>query len=119
MITGINDYLNQRGLTSIGQLVGGALPRLGDWNDLNLAFRSVARIDPAKCVGCNLCYVACDDGGHQCIDRVHGQIAPVVREQDCVGCNLCALVCPEPGCIDMVRVDDGTVERTWRSGAIG
>jgi dihydropyrimidine dehydrogenase (NAD+) subunit PreA len=39
---------------------------------------------------------------------------PVVDEQECVGCNLCYLVCPVPGCISMVRLDDGAQPLTWR-----
>jgi dihydropyrimidine dehydrogenase (NAD+) subunit PreA len=47
-----------------------------DWKNLNLNYRIVAQIDEAKCIGCDLCYIACWDGAHQCIhlDRVTGQI---------------------------------------------
>ncbi len=115
MTEGLNDYLNQRGLARVQGLVGQAAPRVGDWNDLRLShsFQVVARIDADACIGCNLCHIACDDGAHQCIDRVPEQVAPVVREEDCVGCNLCSLVCPVPGCIEMVPVDKGIYE-TWR-----
>ncbi|MDA8205052.1 MAG: NAD-dependent dihydropyrimidine dehydrogenase subunit PreA [Thermaerobacter sp.] len=115
MTEGLNDYLNQRGLARVQELVGQAAPRVGDWNDLRLShsFQVVARIDADACIGCNLCHIACDDGAHQCIDRVPEQVAPVVREEDCVGCNLCSLVCPVPGCIEMVPVDKGIYE-TWR-----
>ena len=115
MTEGLNDYLNQRGLARVQELVGQAAPRVGDWNDLRLShsFQVVARIDADSCIGCNLCHIACDDGAHQCIDRVPEQVAPVVREEDCVGCNLCSLVCPVPGCIEMVPVDKGIYE-TWR-----
>jgi len=46
-----------------------------------------------KCIGCNLCYIACEDGAHQCIDlvnpngyglgpgRVPGKPVPKVRER--------------------------------------
>jgi len=37
-----------------------------------------------------------------------------VDEHECVGCNLCYLVCPVPGCISMVRLDDGAQPLTWR-----
>lgn len=112
---GLSDYLDRKGLVSVQDLVGQAAHRVGDWNDLRLSYsyKSVAEIHAEQCIGCNLCYIACDDGGHQCIDRVEGQKAPQVREDDCVGCNLCALVCPVPGCIEMVGKDLGTVE-TWR-----
>ncbi len=40
------------------------------FKDLDLSFRAVARIDPAKCIKCDLCYVACNDAAHQCIDLI-------------------------------------------------
>jgi len=38
-----------------------------------LEFQIVARIHQEKCIGCELCYIACWDGAHQCIhlDRSH------------------------------------------------
>lgn len=115
MTEGLNDYLNDRGLTTVGDLVGKAAPRIGDWNDLRLmhSFQLVAHINEDTCIGCNLCHIACEDGAHQCIDHVPGQQAPVVREEDCVGCNLCSLVCPVPECIEMRPLDKGVYE-TWR-----
>ncbi|MCY0897798.1 MAG: NAD-dependent dihydropyrimidine dehydrogenase subunit PreA [Firmicutes bacterium] len=112
---GLNDYLDQRGIPRVEDIVGKAAPAIGDWNDLRLSysFQVVAKIHPERCIGCNLCYIACDDGAHQCIERVDGETAPRVREDDCVGCNLCSLVCPVPGCIEMVPVEKGPVE-TWR-----
>ena len=32
----------------------------------------IPRIDAAKCIQCNLCYVACNDTAHQCIDMIAG-----------------------------------------------
>lgn len=120
MADALNDYLNRRGMSQVGQLIGGAANRVGDWNDLRLShsYRYVAHIHADKCVGCNLCYVACDDGAHQCIDRIPGQKAPMVRQEDCVGCNLCSLVCPVPGCIEMVGIDSG-IKETWRDYQAG
>jgi dihydropyrimidine dehydrogenase (NAD+) subunit PreA len=47
-----------------------------EWKHLNLSYKIVARIDEAKCIGCELCYIACWDGAHQCIhlDRVTGPV---------------------------------------------
>ena len=114
MIEGLSDYLDGKGLASVGELVGKVSPRITDWANLNLSYKVVARIHGDLCIGCNLCYISCDDGGHQCIDRVAGQKVPVIREDDCVGCNLCALVCPVPGCIEMVEPGGSRPPQTWR-----
>jgi dihydropyrimidine dehydrogenase (NAD+) subunit PreA len=90
-----------------------------------LNYKIVARIDAEKCIGCNLCYIACEDGAHQCIaaaerprgDLRDGEIArhvPRILENECVGCNLCALVCPVPGCITMEQIDTGRAPMSWR-----
>lgn len=122
MIDGLNNYLDDKGFASVGEIVGRSAPRIADWGDLDLRFKTVAKIDYGKCIRCNLCHVACEDGAHQCIDlkRVAGGLVlPVVDEGECVGCNLCALVCPVPGCITMGRVDDGSAPLTWRQLAAG
>jgi dihydropyrimidine dehydrogenase (NAD+) subunit PreA len=38
-----------------------------EWKHLDLNYKIVARIDRDKCIGCDLCYIACWDGAHQCI----------------------------------------------------
>lgn len=107
---GLSDYLDSKGMKSVSELVGRALPHFTEWGALNLDFHHVAKIHEEHCIGCNLCVTACDDGAHQCIDlsaefRANGKTrrAPSVREKDCVGCNLCSLVCPAPGAIEMQR----------------
>jgi dihydropyrimidine dehydrogenase (NAD+) subunit PreA len=115
MIDGLSNYLDAKGLGSVTELVGKTVPRIVDWNDLNLDYKIVARIDPETCIRCNKCYIACEDAAHQCIDRPEDpRLAPVVDEEHCVGCNLCSMVCPVVDCIDMVRVDAGTSTHTWR-----
>ena len=67
MIEGLSDYLDSRGMKSVNELRGLAVPQYKEWGELDLAYDIVARIDPEKCIGCQLCYVACMDGAHQCI----------------------------------------------------
>lgn len=105
---GLSDYLDAKKMSSVNELLGKALPAFTDWGSLNLDFKQVAKIHEDHCVGCNLCVVACDDGGHQCIslnpeyrEDGHTRRAPKVHEAECVGCNLCLLVCPSPGAISM------------------
>jgi dihydropyrimidine dehydrogenase (NAD+) subunit PreA len=115
MIDGLNNYLDARGIASVREIIGKTVPRFVDWNDLNLDYKIVARIDPESCIRCNKCYIACEDAAHQCIDRpADPRLAPVVDEEHCVGCNLCQMVCPVVDCIEMVRVDAGDTVHTWR-----
>ncbi len=125
MAAGLEGYLLRKGLNSPMDLVGRSLPRIMDWGDLNLNYRIVAKIDYEKCIGCNLCYIACEDGAHQCITVTARTAAdlrtgagakhvPHIIEDECVGCNLCSLVCPVPGCIAMVEEDTGRPAISWR-----
>jgi dihydropyrimidine dehydrogenase (NAD+) subunit PreA len=116
MIDGLSNYMDEKGFATVRDMVGASAPRVTDWGNLDLNYKTVARIDHAKCIQCNLCHVACEDGAHQCVPlvQVNGKRYPVVDEAECVGCNLCYLVCPVPGCISMVRLDDGTNPLTWR-----
>jgi dihydropyrimidine dehydrogenase (NAD+) subunit PreA len=117
MIDGLNTYLDDRGLASVGELVGKSVSRFVDWNDLNLDYKIVASIDTESCINCNKCYIACEDAAHQCIDRLvdeRGGMSLKVDEEHCVGCNLCSMVCPVEDCITMVRVDSGETTHTWR-----
>lgn len=127
MIDGLNEYLDSKGMKSVSELRGKAVASLAPWEHLDLSFKRVARIDHATCIGCNLCYIACEDGAHQSIDLVDpdsigaglgpGRVAfkpiPKVREADCVGCNLCACVCPVDGCITMTEVPSAHEPLSW------
>jgi dihydropyrimidine dehydrogenase (NAD+) subunit PreA len=125
MADGLSAYLDSKGMQSLADLRGKAVPHVTDWKHLDLNYKRVARIDHEKCIGCNLCYIACEDGAHQCIDlvdpapyglgpgRVPGKPVPLVREADCVGCNLCSIVCPVDGCIEMTPVDTGRAAMSW------
>ncbi len=116
MIAGLNDYLDERHIASVSDLVGKSRDRITSWNELNLNYKLVARVDQARCIHCNKCYVACEDAAHQCIDRIanaRGGTDLVVDEDHCVGCNLCAMVCPVD-CIDMIEVDTHLPAQSWK-----
>jgi dihydropyrimidine dehydrogenase (NAD+) subunit PreA len=133
---GLSNWMDSKGFTSINQVVGRSLHRIADFGDFDLSFRAVARIDAQKCIKCNLCFVACNDTAHQCIDLVdasgsfvqpysysvasngkHDAVStrpqPVVREDDCVGCRLCYNICPVEGCIEMVTLRPDGHPITW------
>jgi dihydropyrimidine dehydrogenase (NAD+) subunit PreA len=133
MIDGLSHWMDAKGFANLDAFRGRSLPRVTDWQHLDLNYKIVARINPATCIGCQLCYTACWDGAHQCIHlpehardeivstpaapsvshAVPAQRIPKVDEDECVGCNLCWLVCPVENCIEMVRVDSGAAPESW------
>ncbi len=115
MIEGLSTYMDDKGFTSLDQMVGRAVPAYSDWGNLDLNYDIIAKIDASTCIGCQLCVVACHDGAHQCIhpDPTGATRVPVVDEAECVGCNLCQIVCPVPGVITMQEVANRLPPATW------
>ena len=115
LVEGLTNWMESKGFSTIDDFKGKAIEQIEDFGNFNLLHKTVARIEQTKCIHCNLCHIACEDGAHQCIDlkAVNGHNETVVREEDCVGCCLCSLVCPVEGCIEMVRVDDGSNKKSW------
>jgi len=68
--------MQEKGFNTIEDFRGLSLPRMTEWKHLNLNYKIVARIDESKCIGCDLCHIACWDGAHQCIhlDRISGPV---------------------------------------------
>ena len=75
MIDGLKNWMDEKGFRTIEDFRGLSLPRVKEWKHLNLNYKIVARIDPDKCIGCDLCYIACWDGAHQCI-HIDGYAKP-------------------------------------------
>ncbi|MBI3207294.1 MAG: NAD-dependent dihydropyrimidine dehydrogenase subunit PreA [Candidatus Solibacter usitatus] len=142
MIDGLSNWMDSKGYKTLDDFRGLSIPRVTDWQHLDLNFKIVARIDEDKCIGCQLCYAACWDGAHQCIHvdgfskpeeavaatrallvrtpttqavshAVPPKRVPKVDEHECVGCNLCWLVCPVEDCITMARIDNGLAPQSW------
>jgi dihydropyrimidine dehydrogenase (NAD+) subunit PreA len=67
MTDGLSNWMDERGFKSIEDFRGRAVRAVTDWGNLDLNYKIVARIDPNTCIGCQLCYVACQDTAHQCI----------------------------------------------------
>ena len=114
---GLSNWMDAKGFKTVGEVVSRSLPQISDFANFNLSFSAVARIDERKCIKCNLCYVACNDAAHQCIDLIVGTAGerpqPKVREPDCVGCRLCYNVCPVEHCIEMAEVPSGRAPVSW------
>ena len=115
LVEGLSNWMESKGYQTIEEIRGLALDQIENFGNFNLLHKTVARIDQKKCIHCNLCYIACEDGAHQAIDIIHENehSKTIVIEEECVGCCLCLLVCPVEGCISMVRTDDGSASKTW------
>ena len=116
MISGMSQWMDEKGYTSTSQIVRSAVPNVCDWQDLNLNYITKARIDQDKCIGCGRCYASCEDTSHQAIDMEMGEGGQrifTVKDDECVACNLCVNVCPVDDCITMERLPAGAMdERT-------
>lgn len=112
MINGLAGYLDQKGLASVAEVRGRALPSVTEWRHLDLNRVSKAVINQDLCIQCGRCYIACEDTAHQAITAERdGKRYFEVKEDECVGCNLCVNVCPVPECITLRELAPGEVDR--------
>jgi dihydropyrimidine dehydrogenase (NAD+) subunit PreA len=115
MIDGLSNWMESKGYRTLDEFRGRAVPNVTDWQFLNMNYKTVARIDPEKCITCGLCHIACEDTSHQAIakHKDNGKRRYEVIDAECVGCNLCMHVCPVPECITMVKVETGRPYLNW------
>ena len=109
--------MDEKGHRDLDAIIGRAVPNVTDWQYLNLNYVTKARIDQDLCIKCGRCHIACEDTSHQAItSMVDGKRHFEVIDEECVGCNLCVNVCPVEGCIDMVPLAAGVLDkRTGRT----
>ncbi len=113
--SGLGNFLRDKGMKSVKDLIGRAVPSVTDWQYLNLNYVVKARIDQDLCIQCGRCHIVCEDASHQAITHtVNGQRRFEVIDEECVGCNLCVSVCPVVDCITMERLTSGFDARTGR-----
>ena len=109
MISGLSDYMDSKGITSVDEIVGRAVPNVTDWNQLNLNYIAKAKIDQDLCISCGRCFAACEDTSHQAIAMSEDRTFTVIDEE-CVACNLCVNVCPVEDCITMEAMAPGETD---------
>ncbi len=109
MISGLSQWMDEKGHTDIRDFMGAAIPNTTDWQYLNLNYIAKAQINQADCISCGRCYAACEDTSHQAIAMSEDRVFSVIDEE-CVACNLCVEVCPVENCITMVPMEQGKVD---------
>ena len=114
MISGLSQWMDEKGYESTADFVGMATPNVTDWQYLNLNHVTKAVINEDECIKCGRCFAACEDTSHQAIEMSEDRVF-TVKNDECVACNLCVNVCPVEGCITMEQVAPGEVdERTGK-----
>ena len=112
MISGLSQWMDEKGYESTADFVGMATPNVTDWQYLNLNHITKAEINQDDCIKCGRCYAACEDTSHQAIAMSEDRVF-TVKDDECVACNLCVNVCPVDGCITMRTLAPGEMdERT-------
>jgi dihydropyrimidine dehydrogenase (NAD+) subunit PreA len=115
LISGMSNWMDEKGYRSIDDFVGAAVPNVTDWQFLNLNYIAKAHINQDLCIKCGRCHIVCEDTSHQAIAaKKNGKRHFEVIDAECVGCNLCVSVCPVADCITMVEITSGTDPRTGR-----
>ena len=109
MISGLSDWMDEKHITSTGDIVGKAIPNYTDWQYLNLNYVAKAKINQDLCINCGRCFAACEDTSHQAILMSDDRKFTVIDEE-CVACNLCVNVCPVDNCITMEPMNVGDID---------
>ena len=112
MADGLSNYMDEKGIAAVADIVGRALPTVSQWQFLNLNHISKAVIDQDSCIQCGRCHIACEDTSHQAITATKdGKRHFEVMEDECVGCNLCVVACPVPQCITLRTLAPGEMDQ--------
>jgi len=109
MISGLSQWMDEKGHSSIQDFMGAAIPNTTDWQYLDLNYVAKAVINQDDCISCGRCFAACEDTSHQAIVMSEDRKFSVI-DAECVACNLCVEVCPVENCITMVQQSAGTVD---------
>ena len=112
MISGLSNFLDEKGYTSIEDFRGKAIPTVKAWTELNMNHVEKAVINQDACIQCGRCHVVCEDTSHQAISASKDGLRFFeIKEDECVGCNLCVSICPVPECITMRTLKPGEIDQ--------
>lgn len=99
MIEGLRDYMRERKVRCLADLLGGALKHLKTTDHFDLNRQGATQYDLERCVGCGQCYIVCRDAGGQAIEWDAENRRPQLIQDKCLSCMICSFVCPVDGLI--------------------
>ena len=111
MIEGLSDFMAEKGIDRVEDLVGRALGNLKTTNHFDLERQGITQYDLDRCVGCGQCYIVCNDAAGQAIEWDAKARRPKLIEDKCLSCMICSFVCPVPGLITFKEMPKGWQRR--------
>ena len=69
---GMSNWMDEKGFTKVEDFIGKSVEKITHWEDLDINYHHIAKIDQDKCIHCGLCYIACEDTSHQSISLTSG-----------------------------------------------
>ncbi|MCB2155525.1 NAD-dependent dihydropyrimidine dehydrogenase subunit PreA [bacterium] len=75
LASGMKNWMREKGFETPHDFIGLSSSKIREWKNLNLNHKVVAEIDQQKCINCGLCYIACEDGCHQSINKTHKPVS--------------------------------------------
>ncbi|MBI4656944.1 MAG: NAD-dependent dihydropyrimidine dehydrogenase subunit PreA, partial [Elusimicrobia bacterium] len=109
MIEGLSDYMAQRKIRSVTDLVGRAVANIHETSDFDVRRQGIARYDMNRCVGCGQCYIVCRDAGGSALKWDKKKRRPVLNEDRCLSCMVCSFICPVH---DLITFKE--MPKTWK-----
>ncbi|MCP3944325.1 MAG: NAD-dependent dihydropyrimidine dehydrogenase subunit PreA [Desulfobacteraceae bacterium] len=109
LIEGLTDFMVEKKITKIEDLVGRALTNLTTTDKFDLKRQGRAEYNLDKCVGCGQCYTVCKDAGGFALDWDGDKRQPVLDKDKCLSCMICSFVCPICDIISYKEMPD-----TWK-----
>ncbi len=104
MIEGLTDFMVEKNITRVQDLVGKALPNLKTTDQFDMSRQGRAQYDFDKCVGCGQCYTVCRDAGGFALEWNKEERRPVLNEDKCLSCMICSFVCPVSDMISFIEM---------------
>ncbi len=94
MCEGLSDFMEEKGIDRVEQLVGKALPKIKETGEFDLSRQGKAVYDLERCIGCGQCYIVCRDAGSHGLGWDAEKRKPIPDDDKCFSCMICSFVCP-------------------------
>ena len=107
MIEGLTDFMVERDVKQLTDLIGKALPNLHETESFDIERQGVTEYDLDQCIGCGQCFIVCQDAAGQAIEWDSENRRPKLIEDKCLSCMLCKFACPVPELITFKEMPAG------------